>query len=475
MKGGSEDQPNVDSQEEVVERVKARLQEEGREARNLVAYSLPIQDPPQPDAAGIRHREVKRVVEMTPRRGSKQDKRPRSASAGRDPQASLRARHWGFLFRNLQQAVDEIYQTCEDDESIVECKEAILMLERYTSDFQKLIEWLKLKWEYEHTPPPQRPNSLTWEIRTSSPGKALQADRKILTLNDARRALTFDLKPERIGLMNGNAAALEKMVDKLNSAKLAQEGRGNDARLLSGKKTPPKPVIIVHEASIEEHLEENTAVLKVSTSDIAEAPANCEVGKEREKISGGREENHKEDNLKENECKVERYTKAEMDRKEDIFNGNVIDEEISEAVENEAGSGEVVINGIGDDDETTEISSDINVPRDSHNDLPSNDTGEAPEKVEAAKSGKEEGAKFTDTPKVKEAKLSRNNSSPLNIKGKECTATQKVQEATQKVSEVKGSDAKASEGGEVRRSCAEVVQGRNLSSKPGPTVNMNKV
>lgn len=34
----------------------------------------------------------------------------------------LRARHWGFLFRNLQQAVDEIYQTCEDDESIVECK-----------------------------------------------------------------------------------------------------------------------------------------------------------------------------------------------------------------------------------------------------------------------------------------------------------------------------------------------------------------
>ena len=39
--------------------------------------------------------------------------------------AGLRARHWGFLFRNLQQAVDEIYQTCEDDESVVECKVCI--------------------------------------------------------------------------------------------------------------------------------------------------------------------------------------------------------------------------------------------------------------------------------------------------------------------------------------------------------------
>ncbi|KAK4288664.1 hypothetical protein Pmani_038315 [Petrolisthes manimaculis] len=203
MKGGNNE--NSDSQDEVVERVKARLQEEGREARNLVAYSLPLLDHRYNVETVVRQREAKQQQQQqqittnetttttTTRRASKPEKRPRSASAGRDPQASIRARHWGFLFRNLQQAVDEIYQTCEDDESIVECKEAIMMLERYSSDFYKLIEWLKLKWEYEHTPPPQRPTSLTWEIRTSSPGKALHPDRtKVLNLNDARRALTFD-------------------------------------------------------------------------------------------------------------------------------------------------------------------------------------------------------------------------------------------------------------------------------------------
>ena len=33
-----------------------------------------------------------------------------------------RARYWSYLFDNLHRAVDEIYCTCEADESIIECQ-----------------------------------------------------------------------------------------------------------------------------------------------------------------------------------------------------------------------------------------------------------------------------------------------------------------------------------------------------------------
>ncbi|XP_042206932.1 S phase cyclin A-associated protein in the endoplasmic reticulum-like isoform X3 [Homarus americanus] len=477
MKGGSTDTHNADSQDEVVERVKARLQEEGREARNLVAYSLLLQDPPHTESAVVRHREVRRVAEMAPRRGSKQDKRPRSASAGRDPQASLRARHWGFLFRNLQQAVDEIYQTCEDDESIVECKEAIMMLERYSNDFHKLIEWLKLKWEYEHTPPPQRPNSLTWEIRTSSPGKALQHDRKILTPSDVRRALTFDTKQQqRPGLMNG-VSHEKKTGDKFQTSK--HDVLASDMRMLSGVTTPPKPVIIVHEASIDEQQEDNSQLSGIAknkeakkiervlekvnecegneTSEVNEV-MNCDEENKEQK-----EENSASENIKITDICVkngklieamEDNTSSEDGKVKPALSNNDKDERESLTVVNE--------DGVCQDKATSSCKPNICVEN-SEDPLKTNGEKEPSTHVRNA-----------DSPKSKETKSLRSNVASGATKPKDNNIHNKVNDPSCKATEVKECDIKTSESGEAKRSCAEILQGRNSSQKPGPTVNMNK-
>lgn len=47
-------------------------------------------------------------------------KSPKSDIGGK--RVDVRARYWAFLFDNLQRAVDAIYETCEQDESVVECK-----------------------------------------------------------------------------------------------------------------------------------------------------------------------------------------------------------------------------------------------------------------------------------------------------------------------------------------------------------------
>lgn len=81
----------------------------------------------------------------------------------------LHARYWTFLFGNLQRAVDGIYETCEEDENVSECKEVIMVLENYTRDFHNLIKWFEVKWAYENTVPPLRRTSLAWEVRKTSP------------------------------------------------------------------------------------------------------------------------------------------------------------------------------------------------------------------------------------------------------------------------------------------------------------------
>jgi len=49
-------------------------------------------------------------------------RKPLLSTARLQGKKDLRARYWAYLFENLHRAVDEIYLTCEADESVVECK-----------------------------------------------------------------------------------------------------------------------------------------------------------------------------------------------------------------------------------------------------------------------------------------------------------------------------------------------------------------
>nr|XP_042894978.1 S phase cyclin A-associated protein in the endoplasmic reticulum isoform X2 [Parasteatoda tepidariorum]XP_042894979.1 S phase cyclin A-associated protein in the endoplasmic reticulum isoform X3 [Parasteatoda tepidariorum] len=206
---------STSEQEEASQETIRRVVEEGLEARNLLNFiadgsiadakvtkkppSSPRPQsvspkPPTVETKGINahllHRTGKRRTTL-----SRPKSRLRSASAGRNPEKDLRARYWTFLFENLHRAVDEIYQTCEMDESIVESKEAIMMLENYSKDFHALIQYININKDYEKTDPPNRPTSLAWEVRKSSPGKSLLKNvfiEKLTAGSKAKRLLCFE-------------------------------------------------------------------------------------------------------------------------------------------------------------------------------------------------------------------------------------------------------------------------------------------
>ncbi|KAM4573209.1 S phase cyclin A-associated protein in the endoplasmic reticulum isoform 3-T3 [Odontesthes bonariensis] len=201
------------------DKVRKIVAEEGRAARNLIAWSVPLENKEEEakskgnssgssrsqriNSGQQKNKKQNAVVENKCIAGSLLDKGPdKSPTKVRQPRkVDLRARYWAFLFDNLRRAVDEIYVTCESDQSVLECKEVLMMLDNYVRDFKALIDWIQLQEKLEKTDAQNRPTSLAWEVRKMSPGRHVMpsptSDRMVPSPG-ARRALNFSGPPSTL-------------------------------------------------------------------------------------------------------------------------------------------------------------------------------------------------------------------------------------------------------------------------------------
>ncbi|MFT7806745.1 S phase cyclin A-associated protein in the endoplasmic reticulum isoform X1 [Arapaima gigas] len=198
------------------DKVRRIVAEEGRAARNLIAWSVPLESKEEegkPKSLATTNSRAQRInsglnrnkkrnagLDAKPLGGSMLDKATeKSPTKARPPRkVDLRARYWAFLFDNLRRAVDEIYVTCEWDQSVVECKEVLMMLDNYVRDFKALIDWIQLQEKLEKTDAQNRPTSLAWEVRKMSPGRHVvpsPSTDRILPSPNARRSLNFGGPP----------------------------------------------------------------------------------------------------------------------------------------------------------------------------------------------------------------------------------------------------------------------------------------
>ncbi|XP_068131942.1 S phase cyclin A-associated protein in the endoplasmic reticulum isoform X2 [Hyperolius riggenbachi] len=189
------------------DKVRKIVAEEGRTARNLIAWSVPLESkegkskwpcgkPKRGTHSTHKPSKQNNSLHCKLNAGSTGDKNhDKSPTKTRLPRKiDLRARYWAFLFDNLRRAVDEIYVTCESDQSVVECKEVLMMLDNYVRDFKALIDWIQLQEKLEKTDAQSRPTSLAWEVKKMSPGRHVlpsPSSDRVSSTSNARRALNF--------------------------------------------------------------------------------------------------------------------------------------------------------------------------------------------------------------------------------------------------------------------------------------------
>ncbi|XP_051978575.1 S phase cyclin A-associated protein in the endoplasmic reticulum-like isoform X2 [Xyrauchen texanus] len=203
------------------DKVRKIVAEEGRAARNLIAWSVPVESKEEEGKSknhpnsNARHQRINAGLHRNKKQNTALDCKitpglildkgvEKSPTKTRQPRkVDLRARYWAFLFDNLRRAVDEIYVTCESDQSVVECREVLMMLDNYVRDFKALIDWIQLQEKLEKTDAQNRPTSLAWEVRKMSPGRHVMSSPssdRIVPSPGVRRALNFGGPPPTLAV-----------------------------------------------------------------------------------------------------------------------------------------------------------------------------------------------------------------------------------------------------------------------------------
>uniref|UniRef100_A0A3Q3BEK5 S-phase cyclin A-associated protein in the ER n=1 Tax=Kryptolebias marmoratus TaxID=37003 RepID=A0A3Q3BEK5_KRYMA len=238
------------------DKVRKIVAEEGRAARNLIAWSVPLENKEEEGSSSSssrsqrtnsgqqKNKKQNAGVESKGTSGTSLDKGPdKSPTKVRQPRkVDLRARYWAFLFENLRRAVDEIYVTCESDQSVLECKEVLMMLDNYVRDFKALIDWIQLQEKLEKTDAQNRPTSLAWEVRKMSPGRHVMpsptADRMVPN-SGARRALNFGGPPSTLAAARLSHTGLS-WADRVKCTQAIQSQPTTSPAEKPGKKRPIK-------------------------------------------------------------------------------------------------------------------------------------------------------------------------------------------------------------------------------------------
>uniref|UniRef100_A0A673CRA6 U1-type domain-containing protein n=1 Tax=Sphaeramia orbicularis TaxID=375764 RepID=A0A673CRA6_9TELE len=236
------------------DKVRKIVAEEGRAARNLIAWSVPLENKEEEGCTGL-YSKPNAAIENKGTAGALLDKGvEKSPTKTRQPRkVDLRARYWAFLFDNLRRAVDEIYVTCESDQSVLECKEVLMMLDNYVRDFKALIDWIQLQEKLEKTDAQNRPTSLAWEVRKMSPGRHVMpspsADRMVPSPG-ARRTLNFGGPPPTLAAarLSHTGPSWADRVKCNQSAPSKKDAEGWET-VQRGRTAKPRSAAIVAKAS----------------------------------------------------------------------------------------------------------------------------------------------------------------------------------------------------------------------------------